>query len=87
MNIFNLLDFALGLYELGLFAYMLSSWIMHPAASALRQRLAAAYEPVLVPIRRWIHAPRVGAANIDLSPIVLLVALGLSRRLLFALFR
>jgi uncharacterized protein YggT (Ycf19 family) len=84
--LFNLLNFALGLYELGLFVFILSSWIQHPMSFNIRHRLARAYEPVLIPIRRWIPAPRFGGMAIDLSPIVLLIALGLVRRILFALF-
>jgi len=82
----NLLDFAFGLYELGLVAYILCSWIIHPAAYTVRQWLAPAYEPVLAPIRRWIRAPVIGGTAIDLSPIVLWIGLGLLRRLVFALF-
>ena len=82
----RLLDFTLGLYELGLFAYIFCSWIMHPTAYGMRRWLAPAYEPLLSPIRRWVPAPRLGNTAIDLSPIVLLIALGLARRLAFMLF-
>lgn len=78
----SILDFALGLYELGLVAYILSSWIMHPAAYTVRRWLAPAYEPVLAPIRRWIRAPVIGGTAIDVSPVVLWIGLGVLRRIL-----
>ncbi|MDF7801445.1 YggT family protein [Pontiellaceae bacterium B1224] len=86
MFIARILEFAFSLYEFGLLAYVLCSWIMHPAACAIRQWLAPAYELVLVPIRRWIPAPRLGGTAIDLSPIFLFIALGLVRRLVIAIF-
>ncbi|MDF7823850.1 YggT family protein [Pontiellaceae bacterium B12227] len=86
MFLFNLLDFAMGLFELGLFIYILCSWIMHPLAYKLLRWLAPAYEWMLAPIRRRIPAPRFGDTAIDLSPVFLLIALGLVRRLLFMLF-
>ncbi|MDF7808846.1 YggT family protein [Pontiellaceae bacterium B12219] len=86
MFLFRLLNFGLGLYELGLFIYILCSWIVHPVSVNIRRGLARAYEPVLTPIRRWVPAPRFGGVAFDLSPIILLIVLGLLRRILFALF-
>lgn len=86
MSLLRFLDSILGLYEFGLILYVLCSWILHPAAYALRRWLACAYEPVLAPMRRWIRAPVIGGTAIDLSPIVLWIGLGLMRRLVFAIF-
>ncbi len=85
--IYSMLDFAFGLYELGLLAYILSSWIMHPAAFGLRRLLAPAYEPLLAPIRRWVRAPSLGGTVIDLSPIILWIGLGVVQRMIFAILR
>jgi len=86
MLLFSLLDFAIGLYELGLVIFILCSWLMHPVAVDVRRWLSPAYEPLLAPIRRWVPAPGVGHMILDLSPLVLLVLLGLIRRVLIALF-
>ncbi len=83
----GLVNLVLNLYELGLLAYVLCAWIAHPAAHALRLRLAALYEPALVPIRRWLVAPRIGGTLIDLSPLFLYFAVGAVRWLVVAILR
>ncbi len=82
MSLLRLLDSILGLYEFGLILYVLCSWILHPAAYALRRWLTCAYEPVLVPLRRWIRAPVFGGTAIDISPLFLIIAIWLVRGIL-----
>lgn len=78
--------YAFSLYELGLLAYVICSWIPHPSTFAFRTWLAQWYEPVLTPIRRKIPAPRWGVTAIDLSPIVLYFGLGILKHVVFSLF-
>jgi uncharacterized protein YggT (Ycf19 family) len=86
MFLFRVLNLVIGLYETGLLIYILCSWIVHPTTMGLRRGLAPAYEPLLIPIRRLIPLPRFGNVAIDLSPIVLFIAIGLVRSLVFSIF-
>ncbi len=68
------------LYELVVFARIIIDWFRvpfdHPVAK-LRDALAVVVDPVLRPIRRVIPPLRMGGMAIDLSPLVLLIALSL----------
>ena len=81
----RIIHYVISIYELGLLAYVLSSWIAHPLAHRLRQWLSRWYEPLLAPIRRVIPAPRFGYTAIDLSPLLLFLGLSLIRGLLISL--
>jgi uncharacterized protein YggT (Ycf19 family) len=83
---FKLINLAFSIYETGLIIYILTSWILHPFNVRIRYRLAPVYEPLLTPIRRWLLAPCFGNLAIDLSPLVLLIALGIVRRIALTLF-
>jgi uncharacterized protein YggT (Ycf19 family) len=83
---FKLIDLAFSIVETGLLIYILSSWILHPISIRIRTRLAPLYEPLLAPIRRWIIAPCFGRLTIDLSPLVLLIALGILRQIVLTIF-
>lgn len=53
-------------------------WVQVPAAhpiGRLRSALASATDPLLLPLRRLIPPVRIGAVALDVSVIVLLVAL------------
>lgn len=80
-----ILHYAFSLYELGLLAYVICSWIAHPTAFVIRRGLAPWYEPLLSIIRRKIPAPRLGATAIDISPMVLYFGLGLIKHVVFSL--
>lgn len=86
MFLFKLIHFTISLYEAGLLVYILCSWFLNPTTMALRRRLAPAYEPLLIPIRRLIPLPHLGNVAIDLSPIVLFIVIGLVRSLVFSVF-
>jgi len=73
------------IYELGLLAYVFSGWVAHPAAHRLRLRLARWYEPALAPIRNFIPFPQIGHAAIDLSPIILFIALSMLKNAVLSL--
>ena len=81
----KLLHIALTLFELGLLAYALCSWVAHSAARTLRARLQPIYEPFLIPIRRAVPSLRTQAGYVDLSPLILFVAVWVIRGLLRAL--
>ena len=67
-------------YSLVLIARILLEWIQvspdHPVARA-RRILRAVTDPVLIPVRRMIPPIRAGGIGLDLSPIVVLVALSI----------
>ncbi|QHI70106.1 YggT family protein [Tichowtungia aerotolerans] len=83
---FKLIDSVFGIYELGLFIYILTSWIIHPVSARIRCRLAPFYEPLLAPMRHKILTPGFGRMAIDLSPLILLIGLGIIRRIALSLF-
>jgi YggT family protein len=68
------------IYSLVLIARILLEWIQvsgdHPVART-RWLLRKVTDPVLVPMRRVIPPIRAGGVGIDLSPMVVLVALGI----------
>jgi uncharacterized protein YggT (Ycf19 family) len=77
----ELLFFCADLYKWGLFAYIMSSWFNHELAFRLRESLSTLYEKPLA----WIQEKLMKAglsANVDLSPIVLFLAISLARNLL-----
>jgi len=66
------------IYSLVIVARILLEWIQvssdHPVAKA-RRVLRAVTDPVLSPVRRLLPPIRVGGAGLDLSPMVVIVAL------------
>ena len=81
----RLVYFGIGIYNLGLLAYVLCTWFAHPAAYRLRSWFARWYEPLLVPIRRWIPVPQFAHVAMDLSPLVLFIGLGLLKSAILSL--
>ncbi|MDF1594503.1 MAG: YggT family protein [Acidimicrobiia bacterium] len=73
------------LYILVLFGRIILSFFEVPsdhAVARIRSILASLTDPVLIPLRRLIPPVRMGAAALDLSPLVVLFALSLLRNLL-----
>ena len=72
--------FFVQLYSLVVFARIVLEWIPvsydHPLAR-VRSVFRAATEPVLRPLRAILPPVRMGAMGLDLSPLVLLIALGI----------
>ena len=66
------------IYSLVLIARILLEWIQvsgdHPVAR-IRRALRAVTDPVLNPVRRLLPPVRAGGVGIDLSPMVVIVAL------------
>ena len=66
------------IYSLVLIARILLEWIQvspdHPVART-RRVLRAVTDPVLIPVRRLLPPVRAGGVGIDLSPMVVIVAL------------
>ncbi|MBN1672818.1 MAG: YggT family protein [Kiritimatiellae bacterium] len=81
----RLIHYAFSVYQLGLLAYVVCSWIAHPTARSVRLWLARFYEPLLIPIRRVVPALRTGHTAIDFSPLILLIGLALARGLLISI--
>jgi YggT family protein len=81
----DLLDTALYLYFLAVFAWVVLSWIPmssgHPLGR-VKHFLDRIIEPVIRPIRRVIPPIRLGGGALDLSPVILLIGIQLIRRLI-----
>lgn len=80
-----IIHYAFAIYQLGLVAYIVCSWIDHPTAASIRYQLARWYEPILTPIRSVLPAVRIGYTEVDLSPILLFIGLAVLRNLLLSL--
>jgi YggT family protein len=76
----NLVCAALQAYSLVVFARVVLEWIPisydHPVAT-VRGWFRALTEPVLRPLRAILPPVRIGGMGLDLSPLVLLLALGI----------
>lgn len=76
-----MISLALQLYTYVLILYVIFSWVPNPP-EALRPFMigvARLVEPVVAPLRRMIPPLRIGMVALDLSIIVLLIAIGLLR--------
>jgi YggT family protein len=65
-----------------LFARIIMSWIGSPRSAAFRGLFEVVHdvtEPVLRPIRGLLPPLRLGMVGLDLSPIIVFIALGLLR--------
>ena len=73
--------FVLQVFWILVVARIIMEWIPvsydHPLAR-IRSMLRAATEPILGPLRRMIPPVRLGGVGLDLSPIILLIALSLA---------
>jgi YggT family protein len=73
----------LQIYSLVIIARIILEWIPvtfdHPVAK-VRRLFRVVTDPVLVPVRRLIPPVRAGGMGIDLSPLVVLVALNVAAR-------
>jgi YggT family protein len=71
------------LYSLAVLAWVILSWVRvsstHPLGKA-QVFLDRIIYPLILPMRRVIPPLRLGMAAIDLTPLILLLALGLLRR-------
>ncbi len=79
--IYSLISTAFSLYELALMAYVILQWVNIPA-NRWTELLRRIIEPVLMPIRRLLMSklpPRF--QMLDWSPMVLLLLIGLARRI------
>ena len=75
----------LNLYLLVMFAAIILSWFPLQPGSAMASVYRVLWNltnPVLAPIRRLLPDVRLGAASIDLSPLVVLIGISVILRLL-----
>ena len=76
----GVLCFAVQAYSLVVFARIVLEWIPvsydHPLAR-VRAAFRGVTEPVLQPLRAILPPVRMGSMGLDLSPLVLLIALGI----------
>jgi uncharacterized protein YggT (Ycf19 family) len=73
-TVLRLLYWAFQLYGIGLFAYVVLSWIDNPTARAWRAWLERFYSPFLTPLRRFIKPLPVGTMLLDVTPLILYFA-------------
>lgn len=80
-----LIDTLLLVYFFAVFAWVVLSWIPmspdHPLGR-VRYHLDKVIHPVITPIRRVVPPIRLGGGVLDLSPMILLVGVGLIRGLI-----
>lgn len=78
----DLIDLALTIYFYAVFAWVILSWIPvssdHPLGR-VQVFLDRIIYPVILPIRRVVPPIRIGGGALDLSPIILLIAIGILR--------
>jgi len=73
----------LTLYWFVLFARIISTWFPAPRSPMGRRVIEVLHdltEPILSPLRRLIPPVRMGMAALDLSPIIVFIALGVITR-------
>lgn len=84
MSILGIIDLALQLYLYAVIGWVILSWIQvssgHPLGR-VQAFLDRIIYPVILPMRRVIPPLRIGGGALDLSPIVLIIAIGLLRGL------
>jgi len=71
----RIIHFCFGVYATGLIVYILLSWFHTPETIRLSSWIGKYYEPVLKPIRTRIKPVVLGATSVDISPMVLLIAI------------
>lgn len=80
----SLVCLALNLYQWAVFAWIILSWVrissVHPLGRVATFLDRIIY-PVVLPLRRVIPPLRLGGALLDLSPVVLLIGIGILARL------
>lgn len=79
----NLLCSLLGIYVLCFIARVVLSWFPlrgDGPVTTVAQFLRAITDPLLRPIQQLVPAVRIGAAAVDLSPLIVLIGLSLVQR-------
>ena len=78
-SLFNFIQFVIDLYIIVVIVRVVLSWIPHDRQNSIIQFIYQLTEPPLSWIRQWI--PNLG--GLDISPIILILALTLIKRILF----
>jgi len=81
--LFNILDFVFQALNITLLVRVLLSWIPHNPYHPVIQYLYTITDPLLRPFQTIVPPSQLG--GIDLSPMFAFIALGLLRKLIFAL--
>ena len=71
----RIIHLCFGVYATGLIVYVLLGWFHTPETVQSCSWLGKYYEPVLKPIRTRIKPVVLGATSVDISPMVLLIAI------------
>lgn len=81
----RIIDTIFVLYAAGLFAYVLLGYINVSWALRIRMGLGKFYIPLLNPIEKIVKPVKIGSSLIDLSPLILLLAIIVVRILVLGL--
>ena len=71
----RIIHFCFGVYATGLIVYVLLGWFRTPETIRMGSWIGKYYEPALGPIRTRLKPVVFGATSVDISPMVLLVAI------------
>ena len=81
----QLVALAFDIYGLGLFVYVLCSWVRHPKIRKIENWLKPWYEPLFERVRRVIKPIPVGKTKVDLTPMIILIGIVIVRKVILAL--
>lgn len=77
--------FVFNIYLLGLFVYVVSTYIQHPKSRKIESYLKPYYVPVLDIFRKWIKPLKISNTNIDFTPMILFFVVVVLRKLIIAI--
>ena len=81
----QLVALAFNVYGLGLFVYVLCSWVRHPKIKMIENWLKPWYEPLFERVRRVIKPIPVGKIKVDITPMIILIGIVILRKVSLAL--
>lgn len=81
----QLVALAFNIYGLGLFIYVLCSWVHHPKVRKVENFLNPWYEPLFARVRKVIKPIPVGTIKLDLTPMIVLIGIVIVRKVSLAL--
>lgn len=81
----KLVTLVFNIYGLGLFVYVLCSWVKHPKIKNVENWLKPWYEPIFERVRRVIKPIPAGRVRLDISPMVILIGIVIVRKVILAL--
>lgn len=81
----QIIHLAFNIYILGLFVYVVSTYIQHAKSRKVETYLKPYYVPVLDLFRKWIKPIKIGRTNVDFTPVVLFFVVVVLRKLVIVI--